>query len=376
MRTTDVSIDQAGSGAAGALWRTVDPYLYRARQYGIAASLATAGRLWGLLVAPGQPPLEPLVQARLRRRYVALLERDLANVEQGYYPRALLYQLPLASYLSRVPEVLADLPRVLWRRYRARYDDLPAGVDRGRYPRYYLRTFHWQTDGWLSERSARLYDLGVEFLFGGTADIMRRMAIPPVVAAVRERARPRILDIGCGTGRFLCQLRPALPAAKLFGLDLSAPYLQQAGALLAGSDVSLVNDNAEAMPWTAGHFDVVTSVFLFHELPGDVRRRVMREAWRVLKPGGRFVVCDSAQLADGRDIEPALHRFATAYHEPYYAGYLRDDLAALMCASGFELEASAPHLVSKVVVGRKPARAARCIGRGGPPNQTKKGGDT
>ena len=102
---------------------------------------------------------------------------------------------------------------------------------------------------------------------------------------------------------------------------------------------------------------LATSVFLFHELPADARRRVMREAWRVLKPGGRFVVCDSAQLADSADIADALYSFPATYHEPYYKSYLRDDLAAVMDECGFEVETSVPHLVSKVVVGRKPRRS-------------------
>ena len=103
-------------------------------------------------------------------------------------------------------------------------------------------------------------------------------------------------------------------------------------------------------------FDAVTSVFLFHELPADARRRVMREAFRVLVPGGRFVVCDSAQLSDSRELEEVLHTFPATYHEPYYKGYLRDDLAEVMTECGFELESSTPHPVSKVVVCRKPLR--------------------
>ena len=186
---------------------------------------------------------------------------------------------------------------------------------------------------------------------------MRRMAIPPVVDAVRGLDRPRVLDLACGTGRFLLQLHRALPHAQLFGLDMSGPYLRRATELLAGTDVSLVADNAEAMPLASAAFDAVTSVFLFHELPADARRRVMREAWRVLLPGGRFVVCDSAQLADSPELARVMRGFAATYHEPYYKGYMRDDLAALMAECGFEVEHSAPHLVSKVVVGRKPARA-------------------
>ena len=347
-----VERDSAASGARAA----IDRLRYRAQHYGLTLSLAIPGRLWSLLVSPQQQRVDAVLLGVLQRRYDALLERDLDNAARGYYPRALLYQFPLLGYLRELPEALVDLPRFLWRRYRGRHDDLPRGIDRRRYPRYYLRTFHWQTDGWLSERSARLYDASVEFLFGGTADVMRRMAIPPVVDAVRGQARPRVLDLACGTGRFLLQLHHALPHAQLYGVDMSGPYLQRAGELLAGTGTSLITDNAEALPLADEQFDAVTSVFLFHELPADARRRVMREAWRVLVPGGRCVVCDSAQLADSAELESVLQRFPAVYHEPYFKGYLRDDLAGVMAECGFDVEHSAPHLVSKVVVGRKVQR--------------------
>ena len=66
-------------------------------------------------------------------------------------------------FLLEFPRLLRDAPRVV-RRMRANdYKDIPA-VDKRRFPPYYRRTFHWQTDGYFSEHSAEVYELGVELL--------------------------------------------------------------------------------------------------------------------------------------------------------------------------------------------------------------------
>lgn len=326
------------------------------RHRGLAVGTGLGYALWRRLLQPGAATLQAATARILAARFEQLLQKDLANARAGYYPRRLLHQFPAFEYLRCMPEALLELPRVLLRSYLGRYDDLPAQARPETYPRYYRRTFHWQSDGWLSERSARIYDASVEFLFGGTADVMRRMAIPPVVDAVRARRRPRILDVACGTGRFLGQLGQALPQARLYGLDMSPFYIRHARRMLDPQlDVTLTAEDAARMPWADGFFDAVASLYLFHELPARVRRDVAREIARVLRPGGTLVVCDSAQLSDSAELADALYAFPNGYHEPYYKGYLRDDLAAMLNECGFEVIESAPHLVSKVVTARKPA---------------------
>jgi ubiquinone/menaquinone biosynthesis C-methylase UbiE len=333
---------------------------YRAQQTSILLQCLAAQRVLRA-VSRHKGPVEPpaAVLEELRRRYEGLLTRDLANVEAGAYPSDLLFQLPVAEYAQRIPLLLSDVPRSMRRMQARNYQDLPRNVDVRRYPPYYRRNFHWQTDGYLSRRSAELYDVGVEFLFMGTADIMRRQIIPPVSAFLRERglASASLLDVACGTGRALRQMAVAHPALRYYGVDLSPYYLETARRNLqdVAPDARLLAENAEDLPFRDGCFDVVTSVYLFHELPRNARRNVLREMHRVLAPGGLVVLEDSAQLSEAATIAPILGRFSKDFHEPFYEEYLSDDLGDALAEVGFEAPRTDPCFVAKVVTERKAA---------------------
>jgi ubiquinone/menaquinone biosynthesis C-methylase UbiE len=304
-----------------------------------------------------RPVIDAEVLKSLQRRRVELHKRDLANVEAGLYPRELLFDFPVGRYLRELPRLVRDAPRVLRRMRKNDYKDIPA-VDKDRFPPYYRRTFHWQTDGYFSEHSAAVYELGVELLFRGTADVMRRQIIPPITELVRESGgaeHVKLLDIGCGTGRTLHQLAVAHPRMRLHGADLSPPYIKKARERLAAVDeLTLAVENGEALPWADATFDAVTSTYMFHELPRNARRNVMREMLRVLRPGGLVVIEDSAQESESPELAGVLRQFPADFHEPFYADYLEDDLGEALREVGFADVTTKAHLVAKVVVGRRP----------------------
>jgi len=304
----------------------------------------------------------PEAAASLRRRLEELFDEDFLDAEAGYYPRSLIETLPWREYAQAVPRLLADLPRTRARIGRGDFRELPQDAAAGRYPHYYARNFHYQTDGYLGHTSAALYDLQVELLFGGTADAMRRRIVPPVVRAARARgaspAQPlRVLDVGCGTGHLLRMLGAALPGvAKLFGVDLSPHYIARAREVLPRDlDVSLVCDNAEKLPFVDDSFDVATSAYLLHEVPAEVRARVLAEMARVVRPGGLAVVADSIQLADAPDLRREILAFPARFHEPFYMSYVKDDLAARVSEAGLRPASTRLAFLTKLVIAEKPA---------------------
>jgi SAM-dependent methyltransferase len=97
----------------------------------------------------------------------------------------------------------------------------------------------------------------------------------------------------------------------------------------------------------------VTSVFLFHELPPDVRRAVAQEMARILKPGGLLVFIDSLQMGDRPGWDGLLEAFPRRFHEPYYRHYAIDDLDALFTEAGLLPQETATAFLSKMMVRRK-----------------------
>jgi ubiquinone/menaquinone biosynthesis C-methylase UbiE len=298
-------------------------------------------------------------RGRLYADMARLLWQDFANVEAGLYPLPADHDGSLWTLFERSRLFFDDLPEIHRRRENDAHNEVLGEATPAKRPGYYLQNFHFQSGGWMTEDSAKRYDTQVEVLFSGTANAMRRQALPQLheVFAGRDQRRLRLLDIGCGTGRFLDFLKQAWPRLLVLGLDLSEPYLRYARQhLRRWSKLRLAVANAESLPVPDRSQDAVTSIFLFHELPPKVRRIVFQECARVLKPGGRLVLVDSLQRGDRPDYEGLLELFPQNYHEPYYASYGKEDFGALAASCGLAHVRDVKAFVSKVMVFDKPAR--------------------
>jgi ubiquinone/menaquinone biosynthesis C-methylase UbiE len=135
------------------------------------------------------------------------------------------------------------------------------------------------------ERWSRSYDRS--FLQYLLFEPTHRLLLAQLAPDVR-----RLLDIGCGTGKFLAQVAECFPETEIFGLDLSPGMLERAKPRCQryGDRVRLVRGDSACLPFPDNFFDVVTCSHSFHHYPDQ--QRVICEIYRVLRPNGRMLLVD------------------------------------------------------------------------------------
>jgi SAM-dependent methyltransferase len=102
----------------------------------------------------------------------------------------------------------------------------------------------------------------------------------------------RVLEIGCGTGR-LSEALAQRELARVWAVDVSPPMVERAKALGVNARVA----RAEALPFKPGWFDAAVMRMVLHLVD---RPRVLAEAARIVRPGGRVAIAteDPASFDD------------------------------------------------------------------------------
>ena len=294
---------------------------------------------------------------RLLGGLAGTFQRDLDNVAAGYYPLPRDADGSPGRLLKTSRAFLADVPVAAERKAKGEGTEVYSPDMADELPAYFLQNFHYQTGGYLTEDSAEIYDMQTEVLFSGSTNAMRRECLVPLWQFMRGRdqRQTRIADIACGTGRFGRFIKQAYPRIDLTLSDLSGAYLTEAKRHLKDySSVSYEVANAEKLPFADASLDVVTCIYLFHEVPPKVRRIIAGEFARVLKPGGRLIFMDSLQQGDVEGYDGMLQSFPVDFHEPYYGSYIKENLADIFSEAGLVHAESRPVFLSKLVVCDKP----------------------
>lgn len=303
---------------------------------------------------PEQHPEPQKFFQDIRTQIELLVDQDQYLFTEGLMPLSDLLPRSPSRHATRYLKVMADSFRVALRRAKRKHNDIPAVDPIDSLPEYYLRNFHFQTDGYLSDFSAEIYDHQVDLLFRGTTDMMRRLGFAQIFSETRGITQGRAIDVAAGTGRSTNLLSQLLPHFVVTGLDASRPYIQAALAdPRQQKNIEYLVGLAENLPFKDQHFDLWTSTYLFHELPKDLRTQVIAEAVRVLKPSGLFVLRDSLQLGDTPSLDWALHQFPKTFHEPFYTNYIKDDLAKTLNDHGLTVISTHYGFLTKAIVARK-----------------------
>ena len=170
-----------------------------------------------------------------------------------------------------------------------------------------------------------------------------------------------VLDLGCGTATLAVMVKQAYPDALVTGLDGDPQVLQigRAKAKKAGVALTLDQGMAYELPYPDASFDRVLSSLMFHHLTTQNKQRAIKEVYRVLRPGGSFLIVDFGRPQGiwSRLILPVMARLEEVADN--YKGLL----LTMLRLAGFEAIASTANfetLFGTLVLyaGRKPAGIA------------------
>lgn len=194
---------------------------------------------------------------------------------------------------------------------------------------------HIQPGGvWRNDESAETYELGAKLvMLGVNDDYTFHRAFTET--AVPKRAYKRIVDVGCGFGKSTWPLKRAYPDAEVIGQDLALPCLRKAAAKASaqGLAIRFIQADCANTKLPAGSVDLVTSTMLIHEMPRPHLIATLKEAARILAPGGLLRFLDFTKTGDAfRDL--AMIEHGERNNEPFMPGLLAADVPALCREAG------------------------------------------
>ena len=224
--------------------------------------------------------------------------------------------------------------------------DLDSNLD---LPRYVTALdIHCMPGGYCGEATGddvyagALYDRGVysitQGFLGPKVDGFGRSSTAYIKRNYPAFRRGKILDIGCAVGHGSVAIAETMPDADNYAIDVAAPMLRYAHARAEslGVPVHFSQQNAEHMNYDDDTFDFVVSGATLHELSTAGIKNIIRECYRVLKPGGVMVHIEQPQY-EGMDPYDQFMRDWDTFgnNEPFW-GTLHDlDLKKLAVAAGF-----------------------------------------
>jgi SAM-dependent methyltransferase len=181
----------------------------------------------------------------------------------------------------------------------------------------------------------------------------------------------RVLDLGCGLGHNTLPVARAWPEADVVAVDLAAPMLRYGHArarALGVTNVRFVQANVESLAFEPASFDFIYSTMFLHETSHTALRRILREADRLLAPGGVSIHLEQPPYRDMSTFEQFLRDWDCYYNnEPFWTTLHDTHLPTLLRQLGFGRDRLFETTIHAQVDDDMPrvAEAVEDFGRGG-----------
>lgn len=196
---------------------------------------------------------------------------------------------------------------------------------------------HLQPGGvWTDDAAAAVYELGARLvMLGDNDDYQFHQLFTDTAVPAGDYAR--IVDLGCGFGKSTWPLKSRFGAAEVIGIDLAAPCLRLAARRAGerGLAIRFRQADARATGLEAGSVDLVTSTMLVHEMPPAALAELMREAARLLRPGGQLRFLDF-QLTGEPVRDLAMLEHGARNNEPFMPLMMQADLLGMATQAGLD----------------------------------------
>jgi ubiquinone/menaquinone biosynthesis C-methylase UbiE len=189
-------------------------------------------------------------------------------------------------------------------------------------PAYLQTEYGW---AYVHPNAVRLFEREwlINLILFGHYGLLRRLAL----AELGPQICGQTLQVACVYGNLTQKLIEQLaPEGKLKVVDILPIQLDNlAHKLQADPRVSLERCNAASLTDADASQDQVLLFFLLHEQPADVRRATLREALRVVKPGGKIVIIDYHKPHPMHPLKPLI-RLIFRYLEPFAMDLWEQDI--------------------------------------------------
>lgn len=230
-----------------------------------------------------------------------------------------------------------------------------------KYPDYYVCSFHAYEEGNLGWEPAMEVEVAAHAVHariwkegGAEGDARLRQSFHQVLTQSLLTPPQDILDLGCSVGMSTFALQSVYPQARITGLDLSpyflaiAHYRSQAEGMESqnlpyhptrkpdSSAPQWLHAAAEATGLPDASFDLVSAHLLFHELPQSAAIAILKEARRLLRPGGHLAIMDMNPESEIFAKMPPYILTLLKSTEPYLDQYFALDLRQEIYNAGFE----------------------------------------